>query len=153
MLKRLDGDDNGTVELAEMEQMKHGQRMFDRMDENEDGVISQEEFDAMKGKRGRKAKRQSSDAVPEMPDDGPDMERRLQDRARAQALRAALSDLPDRQKQALVLRHLEGLSNPDVAQIMQISVEAVESLMSRGKRSLADALAPQKKALGLEDDG
>jgi RNA polymerase sigma-70 factor (ECF subfamily) len=54
----------------------------------------------------RKSKRQSSDAVPEMPDDGPDMERRLQDRARAQALRAALSDLPDRQKQALVLRHL-----------------------------------------------
>ena len=101
----------------------------------------------------RKSKRQSSDAVPEMPDDGPDMERRLQDRARAQALRAALSDLPDRQKQAMVLRHLEGLSNPDVAQIMQISVEAVESLMSRGKRSLADALAPQKKALGLEDDG
>ena len=101
----------------------------------------------------RKSNRQSSDAVPEMPDDGPDMERRLQDRARAQALRAALSDLPDRQKQAMVLRHLEGLSNPDVAQIMQISVEAVESLMSRGKRSLADALAPQKKALGLEDDG
>jgi len=98
----------------------------------------------------RKSNRQSSDAVPEMPDDGPDMERRLQDSARAQALRAALSDLPDRQKQAMVLRHLEGLSNPDVAQIMQISVEAVESLMSRGKRSLADALAPQKKALGLE---
>ena len=101
----------------------------------------------------RKRKRQSSDAVREMPDDGPDMERRLQDRARAWALRAALSDLPDRQKKAMVLRHLEGLSNPDVAQIMQISVEAVESLMSRGKRSLADALAPQKKALGLEDDG
>ena len=101
----------------------------------------------------RKRNRQSSDAVPEMPDDGPDIERRLQDRARAQALRAALSDLPDRQKQAMVLRHLEGLSNPDVAQIMQISVEAAESLMSRGKRRLADALAPQKKALGLEDDG
>ena len=87
-----------------------------------------------------------------MPDEPPDMERRLQDRARAQALRAALGDLPDRQKQAMVLRHLEGLSNPDVAQIMQISVEAVESLMSRGKRSLAHALAPQKKALGLKDD-
>ena len=101
----------------------------------------------------RKTKRHSSGAVPEMPDNGPDMERRLQDRARAQALRAALRDLPNRQKQAIILRHLEGLSNPDVAQIMQISVEAVESLMSRGKRSLADALAPQKKALGLEDDG
>ena len=101
----------------------------------------------------RKSKCHSSGAVPEMPDNGPDMERRLQDRARAQALRAALRDLPNRQKQAMILRHLEGLSNPDVAQIMQISVEAVESLVSRGKRSLADALAPQKKALGLEDDG
>ena len=61
MLKRLDSDGNGTIELAEMEQMKHGQRMFDPMDENEDGVMSQEEFDAMKGKRDRKTKRQSSD--------------------------------------------------------------------------------------------
>ena len=103
--------------------------------------------------RMRKRKRHSGEEVPDMPDERPDMERRLQDRARAQALRAALGDLPDRQKQAMVLRHLEGLSNPDVAQIMQISVEAVESLMSRGKRSLAHALAPQKKALGLEDDG
>ena len=101
----------------------------------------------------RKTKRHSGEAVPELPDDRPNMERRLQDRARAQALRAALGGLPERQKQAMTLRHLEGLSNPDVAQIMQISVEAVESLMSRGKRSLAHALAPQKKALGLEDDG
>jgi len=61
MLKRLDGDGNGTIELAEMEQMKPGKRMFDRLDENEDGVISQEEFDAMKGKRDRKIKRQSHD--------------------------------------------------------------------------------------------
>ena len=61
MLERLDSDGNGTIELAEMEQMNPGQRMFDRLDENEDGVISQEEFDAMKGKRNRKVKRQSHD--------------------------------------------------------------------------------------------
>jgi RNA polymerase sigma-70 factor (ECF subfamily) len=35
---------------------------------------------------------------------------------------------------------------------MGISIEAVESLVSRGKRALARTLAPQKKALGLEDD-
>mgnify|MGYP000156004192 CR=1 FL=1 len=58
---KMDSDGNGTIELAEMEQMKLGQSMFDRMDENEDGVISQEEFDAMKGKRDRKIKRQSHD--------------------------------------------------------------------------------------------
>ena len=61
MLERLDSDGNGTIELAEMEQMNPGQRMFDRLDENEDGVISQEEFDAMKGKGDRKRKRKSHD--------------------------------------------------------------------------------------------
>jgi hypothetical protein len=35
--------------------------MFDRMDENEDGVISQEEFDAMKGKRRGRGKHKSDD--------------------------------------------------------------------------------------------
>ncbi|MGB1338545.1 EF-hand domain-containing protein [Planktomarina sp.] len=61
MLKRLDSDGNGTIELAEMEEKQGGMRMFDRMDENEDGVISQEEFDAKKGKRHRKEKRKSHD--------------------------------------------------------------------------------------------
>ena len=60
-LKRLDSDGNGTIELAEMEEKQGGMRMFDRMDENEDGVISQEEFDAKKGKRHRKEKRNSHD--------------------------------------------------------------------------------------------
>jgi len=44
-----------------MEEKQGGMRMFDRMDENEDGVISQEEFDAKKGKRHRKEKRNSHD--------------------------------------------------------------------------------------------
>ena len=61
VLKRLDSDGNGTIELAEMEEKQGGMRMFDRMDENEDGVITQEEFDAKKGKRHRKEKRNSHD--------------------------------------------------------------------------------------------
>ena len=101
----------------------------------------------------RKAKRHSGEAVPELPDDRPNMERRLQDRARAQALRAALGGLRSGRSRRWLCAISRGFQIPDVAQIMQISVEAVESLMSRGKRSLAHALAPQKKALGLEDDG
>ena len=61
MLKRLDSDGNGTIELAEMQEKHGGMRMFDRMDENEDGVISQEEFDAMKGKRRGRGKHKSDD--------------------------------------------------------------------------------------------
>lgn len=71
---------------------------------------------------------------------------------RAQALRAALADLPERQRQAVVLRHLEGLGNPQIAQIMECGTEAVESLLARGRRTLAAALAPRRADLGYEDD-
>ena len=64
------------------------------------------------------------------------------------ALDAALARLPERQRQAVVLRHIEGVSNPEIAEVLEISVEAVESLTARGKRALAAALAGQKEALG-----
>ncbi|WP_439105045.1 sigma factor-like helix-turn-helix DNA-binding protein, partial [Celeribacter marinus] len=63
-----------------------------------------------------------------------------------------LGTLPERQRQAVVLRHIEGLSNPDIAQILNVSVEAVESLVARGKRVLAKQLAGEKERLGFEDD-
>jgi RNA polymerase sigma-70 factor (ECF subfamily) len=65
-------------------------------------------------------------------------------------LDAALARLPFRQRQAVVLRHIEGLANPEIADALEISVEAVESLTARGKRALAQALAGQKEALGYD---
>ena len=102
--------------------------------------------------RLRKSNRNSGDEVPEVADETPGIDLKLQATARAQALQHALQTLPDRQRQAMILRHIEDLSNPEISDIMEISVEAVESLVSRGKRALASTLAPQKKALGLEDD-
>ena len=99
-----------------------------------------------------KSNRNSGDEVPEVADETPGIDLKLQATARAQALQHALQTLPDRQRQAMILRHIEDLSNPEISDIMEISVEAVESLVSRGKRALASTLAPQKKALGLEDD-
>lgn len=100
----------------------------------------------------RKSNRNSGDEVPEVADETPGIDLKLQATARAQALQHALQTLPDRQRQAMILRHIEDLSNPEISDIMEISVEAVENLVSRGKRALASTLAPQKKALGLEDD-
>ncbi|MEO9862351.1 sigma factor-like helix-turn-helix DNA-binding protein, partial [Yoonia sp.] len=57
-----------------------------------------------------------------------------------------------RQREAVVLRHLEELNNPDIASRLDISVEAVESLLSRGKRALKSALASRKGSLGYEND-
>ena len=69
------------------------------------------------------------------------------------ALEAGLAQLPDRQRQAVVLRHIEGLSNPEIAAVLDLGVEAVESLTARGKRALAAILSGQREALGWTDGG
>jgi len=93
------------------------------------------------------------DEAGDPPDQHPDAIAMLQVRARAAALQAALDRLPERQRQAVVLRHIEGMTNPQIAAIMEVSVEAVESLTARGKRALAADLGEHKDALGFTDDG
>ncbi|RVT86712.1 RNA polymerase sigma factor [Rhodobacteraceae bacterium CCMM004] len=88
------------------------------------------------------------DQVPDPADATPAAVDRLADRDRAQALETALLALPERQRQAVVLRHLEGLSNSEIAEVMDINVAAVESLTARGKRALARALSGRREELG-----
>ena len=76
----------------------------------------------------------------------------IEDTQRQFALEKALVELPERQRQAVVLRHLEGLSNPEIAAVMEISVEAVESLSARGKRTLSVLLSGRRKELGYDND-
>lgn len=91
------------------------------------------------------------DDAPEVADDAPAAVAQLIEADRMAALDRALDGLPDRQRQALVLRHIEGMSNPEIAEIMQIGVEAVESLTARAKRALAMALGDQREELGYAD--
>lgn len=88
------------------------------------------------------------EAAPEPADETPSPAEAMDRATRTEALDAALQALPERQRQAVVLRHIEGLTNPQIAEILDISVEAVESLTARGKRALAAALTGQKEALG-----
>ncbi len=92
------------------------------------------------------------DSVPEIADERPSVEASMQRKARAEALQAALMRLPDRQRQAVVLRHIEGLDNPEIARIMDLGLRAVESLTARGKRALEGLLLGQREELGLHDD-
>ncbi len=92
------------------------------------------------------------DEVAEPPDPTPGVEAQMQTSERHAALADALAQLPDRQAQAVALRHLEGRANPEIAQIMDISVRSVESLTARGKRALAAILAGQRAALGYDND-
>jgi RNA polymerase sigma-70 factor (ECF subfamily) len=54
---------------------------------------------------------------------------------------AALAAVPPSQRAALVLRHLEGLSVPEIADALGKSVEAVESLLARGRVAFRRAFA------------
>ncbi len=92
------------------------------------------------------------DAVTEPADGRPGAVAQMQTNARLVALADALAQLPERQAQAVALRHLEGLANPEIAQIMDISVRSVESLTARGKRALAHIMAGRKAELGYYDD-
>lgn len=100
--------------------------------------------------RRRRGSMTALDEVAEPPDPGRSVAETMQERQRNDALQAALQQLPDRQRQAVVLRHLEELSNPEIAGIMEISTEAVESLIARGKRALAAALAGRREDLGYD---
>ena len=99
-------------------------------------------------RRGRSV---ALDAVAEPEDGRPGAVAGLIEADRAAALEAALAALPDRQRQAVVLRHLEGLTNPEIAEIMEIGVEAVESLTARGKRALTAALSGRREELGYDN--
>ena len=93
----------------------------------------------------------SLDEIAEPADPTPSVEATMQNDARQTALEGALGELPERQREAVVLRHIEGLNNPDIADRLEVSVEAVESLLARGKRALKSALAGKKDALGYEN--
>ena len=55
--------------------------------------------------------------------------------------RAAIAELPARQRAAIALTYGEGLSNAEVADALDTSVSAVETLLVRGKQNLRRALA------------
>ncbi|HWP66019.1 MAG TPA: sigma-70 family RNA polymerase sigma factor [Candidatus Limnocylindria bacterium] len=54
----------------------------------------------------------------------------------------AIDTLPERQRTALALCHYQGLGNAEAAAVMEISVEAVESLLARARRTLRERLRP-----------
>ncbi len=53
----------------------------------------------------------------------------------------ALSQLPDRQRAALTLCHWDGMSNIEAAEVLGVSVGAMESLLVRARRTLRASLS------------
>ncbi len=60
----------------------------------------------------------------------------LENQERAAILFQALEKLPEKQKAAFVLHHLEALSYVEIAEVLQLSLSSVESLLFRAKQNL-----------------
>ncbi|MHA6326832.1 sigma-70 family RNA polymerase sigma factor [Roseivivax sp. CAU 1753] len=102
--------------------------------------------------RLRKRRTTGLEAAPELADRSPSVVEAITARDRAAALQEALGDLPARQRQAVVLRHLEGCATVDVARIMDIGPRAAESLIARGKRALEARLLGRREELGYGEN-
>jgi len=61
-----------------------------------------------------------------------------------QALGGLITALPERQRSALIMCHYQGMSNREAADILEVSVDALESLLSRARRTLRQQLSEQE---------
>ena len=91
--------------------------------------------------RLRRRREVTTATPPDQPDTGPAPDRGLLAADVGARVDAALTRLPDRQREAIVLCHYQELTNIEAAALMAVSVEALESLLSRGRRALRLALA------------
>jgi RNA polymerase sigma-70 factor (ECF subfamily) len=78
----------------------------------------------------------------DVPGDEPPPDRALEGEERRRAVRAALMELPERQREAVVLRRWEEMSVREIAETMGTTEPAVDSLLHRAIVTLRRTLAP-----------
>lgn len=91
--------------------------------------------------RLRRRRERPTAEAPEQIDPAPLADQGLESRDTGLRVNAALAALPARQREAIVLCHYQEMGNIEAAQALEITVEALESLLSRGRRALRAALA------------
>ena len=88
------------------------------------------------------------EAAAEVADETPPPGTGLDEGVLGQDIARALDTLPERQKAAILLCHFQDCGNIEAAEIMGLSVEALESLLARGRRTLRVQLAHLKDFVG-----
>ncbi|MDG3440572.1 RNA polymerase sigma factor [Nitrospirillum amazonense] len=81
------------------------------------------------------------DGIPEPPDPTPSAVNVMARQQTAKLVSQALAELPERQRLAVTLCYYEERSAADAAQILSLSVSAVESLLARARRALRARLS------------
>jgi RNA polymerase sigma-70 factor (ECF subfamily) len=82
------------------------------------------------------------DDLPELADPRPEPSAALHTSEVGRHVVAALAALPETQRMAVTLCHYQGFRNREAAEVMGVSVQALESLLARGRRALQMHLRP-----------
>ena len=93
--------------------------------------------------RRRRRTHTALDAIAEPADDSPDATASIEATETARLVAAAIAELPERQRAALVLSYYEGLSNAECATVLDATVAGVEALLVRARRALRARLQAQ----------
>ena len=88
--------------------------------------------------------------MPDIADPADDAEAVLIESERGRRVADAIAMLPERQREALLLVHYQDLSGAEAAAALEVSVEALESLLARGRRALRTRLVEAQE--GNEHD-
>ena len=105
--------------------------------------------------RSRKPKAAVLDELPEIADPQARPDAPLDREQAARLVDARIAALPERQRLALSLVYFEGLTNIEAAAVLEVSVDALESLLARAKRGLKESLSAEWRELigGLAEAG
>lgn len=93
----------------------------------------------------RQPRTEDLEQVPEVADVKPLPLEEIQKHKVSSLLDAAMGRLPDQQRIALILSYHENMNNSEVAEVMQTTVMAVESLLKRGRQKLRELLRRSEK--------
>jgi RNA polymerase sigma-70 factor (ECF subfamily) len=89
---------------------------------------------------------EGDDAVAEVPDAAPDPEQRAAGDELSRSLTRALDSLSPEHREVILLRDMEGLTAPEAAASLGLSVDALKSRLHRARAALRDALRPALEA-------
>jgi RNA polymerase sigma-70 factor, ECF subfamily len=95
----------------------------------------------------RKPRNENVDAVPEVADGRPDASSVIERNEVNVLLEAAMQRLPEQQRVAVILSYHEDMSNGEIAEVMDTTVAAVESLLKRGRQQLRELLRRHERDL------
>jgi RNA polymerase sigma-70 factor, ECF subfamily len=95
----------------------------------------------------RRPRTSNIDTAPEIADGADDALTSIHAGEVNQLLERAMGQLPGQQRIALILSYSDDLSNPEIAEIMETTVSAVESLLKRGRQQLRQILMDEETAI------